>query len=60
MHKVTNCSVIIIGYVNIVKAKDIVSKTIPIALYLLNFYTTLDTIPADINPPIINIEEAIE
>lgn len=60
MHKGINCSVIIIGYVNNVKAKDIVNKTIPIALYFLNFYTILDTIPADINPPIISIEEAIE
>lgn len=37
MHKGMNCSVIMIGYVKNVKAKDIANNTIPIALYFLNF-----------------------
>ena len=48
------------GYVSIVNVREIINKTIPIALYFLNFKTILDTNPADKNPPTINIEEAIE
>ncbi|CAD8074756.1 unnamed protein product [Paramecium sonneborni] len=60
IHNRNSNFVINIGNVNTVKASDIKNSTIPIALYFLNFNTILDTKAADKNPPMINIEEAIE
>lgn len=60
MHNGISSSIIKIGYMSIVNANDIINKVIPIALYFLNFNTNLDTNPADKNPPMINIDEAIE
>lgn len=60
MHNRINRSVIKIGYMSKVKASEIINKVIPIVLYFLNFNTNLDTNPAEKNPPIINIVEAIE